>query len=283
MNYMEALEGANADAEDFVLAGGVATCPIKTTGLIVVAYREDTNEVIPGAGVTVGTDWIRADEQGQAKFLPTIAGPKHIKVSAPLTSETRGLGDTEIDMRVMQGSCAVCPVGLPIWAHPEIKLAWLGDGTGVAGVKVELSGGGAIHTFPALTKSDGVAAWKADGIKPGPYDCSFTFAGGVKYLVHDGGGTALDKVTVTLGPRDAPFTFKIRKSWVKLAVACEKVGELDAELKLKAIAAPIKLEKGRGVVEVKDVAVVGKALTCEIESFAPDGDGVYELVEVVTT
>jgi hypothetical protein len=283
MNFLKALEAANADAEGFVLGGGKAKCPLKSTGLIVVAYREDTNEVIPGAGVTVGDNWMRADEEGQARFLPIPAGLKRIKVSPPLGRGMEGVGEREESTRVIQGSCAVCPVGVPVRAVPAIKIVWLDDATGVANVQVELVAGRTRHPFPAPTKADGGAAWVGEAIDARTYDCAFTFPGDVKYLVHDSGGRPLEKPSIALAPGSGPFTFKLRRSWVKLAVTCEQVGELDAQIKVKDRAEAVKLEKGKGVVEVKEIAIVKQDQACELESFAPDGDGVYELCEVATT
>lgn len=170
---------------------------------------------------------------------------------------------------------------IELLARPHVTIVWFDDSGGVDDVKVKLDADGNTHDIPD-SAGGGFAKWAQRGIKPGLYNCALSFPGNINYLLHDAEGRPVANPSLDLKPGGPAVTFKIRKAQVKLSVTCETVGPAEivkAQVKLKSIGNKVALETGKDPVPVA-IPVIEVDQTCEIETFTPDGDGAYEMVEV---
>ena len=170
---------------------------------------------------------------------------------------------------------------IQIVARPQFKILWTDTDKGVKDVVVSLGA----ETVPT-SDDDGLAKWLKRGIRPGEYKPTFTFSGGVKYLLHDESGQPVDgEPKVDLQHRGRPFTFKIKKTNVTLKAMCETGGkpaeEMDAKITVNH-ASELTLKKGDGAKRI-DIPIVEKNQKCLIQKLEPDvPTDVYEFVGVET-
>ncbi|WP_164018519.1 hypothetical protein [Pyxidicoccus trucidator] len=279
MNFQAALAAANEAAR--ALAGGVSTCPVEKTGLIVLVYGGDNDDALPNVRVTVDGNPMDTGANGLARFIPIVEGDHTVHVVRPDGSPELIAPDDE-QVQVNRAECPIRALHMPTGVIPRIKLVWDHDDSPVAGVEFEIKKSGA----PKRTTSDlGIATWD-QRLRPYFYDIQAVFPGGVSYLVFDR-GTATSRVDLSLPP---PQTLKIKRSLVTFHVQ-KQVGAaveelVDARVKLRdpEQERPTAIEVAKSV--AKFVIPVGKPeqlKTCDVVSLTPDTtDAVYEVVEVTS-
>jgi len=177
-----------------------------------------------------------------------------------------------------------------VLARPHVNIKWL-DGSGydangdVTDVSVSLAANSLNHIIPQSLK--GVAKWALSdrGIKPNLYQCSFTFADNVRYLLHDESGVVVKNPSLDLKPNGQPVTFKIARATLTLAIECFKDKDrqdVAVAVKLKTAPKAVRIERAERS-KALPVPIVEENQKAEIESIIPDGTEVYEFVDASPT
>jgi hypothetical protein len=207
-------------------------------------------------------------------YVRAARGPGKIRVALelePLESRFITFGDLAPPVEAT----------IKVLARPHVNIVWMDGRLGVDKVQVKLASDGSLHSIPESI-GGGCAKWAGPGITPGRYDCAFTFPDKVKYLLYNEDGMPVDAPFLELQPGGKPVTYQIKKGQVKLAVTCETAGQPDdvkVQVTLNSTASPVRLEQGKGATPV-DIPYTKTDQQCEIETFTPDGNDVYEMEKV---
>jgi hypothetical protein len=315
MNF-EAARKASQRASRTFLKQQVMPCPFMNTGLIVIVYREDDGEGIPGAhGAISGTGRIykeervgknkpprylrsdkpidrkeRTDASGIARFLPCNPGEFHV-TAVDLPDPDKVLGKPrEANVRVPAQDCPICVIPVPVLARPEIMLRFKHDSSGMPGVRVKIGE----EVLDERTDGAGLASWKGEPMNPAHYAVAFTFDGDAPHRFFDQANQPVDAPAIDLPVGKHRFTFYAEQlSWLTFDVVRDEPGvgpkRLDkARLTLQwpGDGASKPFETDGAPRKIADIPQVqGPATRCEVVTLELPDDGepeVYEFVELNT-
>ncbi|WP_434347550.1 hypothetical protein ACN6A1_05495 [Myxococcus virescens] len=251
MNLDAALKAAEKTASTVV---GTSTLPCvqHQTGLLVLVYRADTQEMLGQVQVSLSGRAIRlippvydphrnkamqpkgrvlryavndmtaaTQDDGVARFLPLDAGAYTVTVDGLSAVDDLLLNPGAREQPVILNTCPVCLVPVEVGARPEFLLRWKHDAAGVSGVELTL---GDTHPLAQATGTSGLVGWSGEPLVPGPYPLALRFAGGGKFQLYSATGQLLDAAPVLDIPAGrSQFHFQVQQlGQLKLAVQLQR-------------------------------------------------------------
>ncbi len=312
MKLLAARAVAESIAEE-ALGGSSLPCGRPSTGLLVLVYRDDDQDIIAGAKVQVSGQSVRllppggprqkgtavrkpvtgkpatTDANGIARYLPFDPGKYKVEVAAlPSDPDKLFRPPGGQDQPVAAGSCPICSLRVRVLARPEVEVVAKHDGSGIQGVRVQLEGKNT-YAFAAPTGANGVSSWpdSLDPIEPGPYAVRFTFPGAGKHELFDEQDRPVKNASIDVPPGRKRFRFKARRlSWAKLKVVLQGAGDEADDVEKAKIAIkwpedgslkPFETARAEGAVlaHIQDMPVPASgAATFDVESVeVPDEEG----------
>ncbi|WP_237080733.1 hypothetical protein [Myxococcus xanthus] len=251
MNLDAALKAAEKTAST-VVGTSTLPCAEHRTGLLVLVYRTDTQEMLGQVQVSLSGRAIRlippvydphrsksmqpkgrvlryavddmtaaTQGDGVARFLPLDAGAYTVTVDGLSAVDDLLLNPGAREQPVLLNTCPVCLVPVEVGARPEFLLQWKHDAAGVSGVELML---GDAYPLAQATGTSGLAGWSGEPLVPGSYPLALRFAGGGKFQLYSATGQLLDAAPVLDIPAGRPhFHFQVQRlGQFKLAVQLQR-------------------------------------------------------------